>query len=344
MEAWMTGPVKLHSISALLAPGLLALALCASTAQAQFWRFSNEPPDAVSYGARLEMNDLSQVRAWLDAGMPPDFFADHIGTGLMVAAWLGDLPMMELLVARGADVNKANALGETALMHAAWRGNADAVKWLVAKGARINSEPMHWSALHYAVFAGHWEVANYLLLSGADINARSTNGSSVLMMAVYEGHDAIVRRLLARGADPAVKNDRGDGALEWAFKFQRHGIARLVADPSEFALAANRPRSQWGPAVRSQPAASAPPAETPAPGSEFAGQIDELVRMRDTLAARGLKDAVRKIDTRIAFLRAQRARAERGQTPAAVLEISASRASPDDQRMKIIFGADGASP
>ena len=342
----MTGPFKLHSISAMLAPGLLALALCATAAQAQFWRFSSEPPDPVTYGARLEMNDLSQVRDWLDAGMHPDFFADHIGTGLMVAAWLGDLPMMELLVARGADVNKANALGETALMHAAWRGNYDAVKWLVARGARVNSEPMHWSALHYAAFAGHWEIANYLLLNGADINARSTNGSSALMMAVYEGHEAIVRRLLARGADPAIKNDRGDGALEWAFKFQRHGIARLVADPSEFALAANRPRSQWGTAVRSQPAGNAPPAEpeTPAPGSEFAGKIDELVRMRNTLAARGLKDAVRKIDTRIASLRAQRARAEREQTPAAVLEISASRASPEDQRMKIIFGTDGASP
>jgi hypothetical protein len=53
---------------------------------------------------------------------------------------------------------------------------------------------------------------------------------------------------------------------------------------------------------------------------------------------------VKKIDARIATLRAQRARAEREQTPAAVLEISASRAAPEDQRMKIIFGTDGASP
>ena len=344
----MSGPVKPHFISALplLRLAALAFALCAGDARAQPWRFSSDPPDAVTYGARLEMNDVAQVRAWLDAGMNPDFVADHIGTGLMVAAWLGDLPMMELLVARGADVNKTNALSETALMHAAWRGNREAVQWLLAKGARVNAEPMHWSALHYAVFAGHWEVANLLLLNGADINARSTNGSSVLMMAAYEGHEAIVRRLLARGADPAVKNDRGEGALEWAFKFQHYGIARLVADPSEFALAANRPRSQWGPAVHSQPAAAAPPAEpeAPPPGGELAGKIDELVRMRTTLASRGLKDAVKKLDVRIAALRAQRARLERDTTPAAVLEISASRASPEDQKMRIIFGTEGAPP
>ena len=335
-----------HSNSARLALCLLALLLCVGAPKAQPWRFTSALPDPVTFGARVEMSDLSQVRAWLDAGLAPDFLAEHIGTGLMIAAWQGDIPMMELLVARGADVNKANALGESALMHAAWRGNRDAVKWLLAKGARVNSGPMHWSALHYAVFAGHWEVANLLLLTGADINARSTNGSSVLMMAVYEGHEPLVRRLLARGADSGIKNDRGDGALEWAFKFQRLGIARLIADPTEFALAANRPKAQWGPAVRSQPADMTPPAEPAAaePASELTAKIDELLGLRNTLAARGFTDAVKKLDARIAALRAQRVRAEREHTPAAVLEISASRASPDDQRMRLILGTDGPTP
>ena len=329
--------------------------LCFDMARAQPWRPSSELPDAAAYGVHLEMSDLPQVRAWLDAGLDPDFMADRIGTGLMFSAWFGDITMMELLVARGADVNKANALGESALMHAAWRGKLEAVKWLLAKGARVDGEPMRWSALHYAVFAGHWEVANHLLLMGADINARSTNGSSVLMMAVYEGHEPIVRRLLARGADPGIKNDRGDGALEWAFKFQRLGIARLVADPSEFALAANRPKADWGAARRSQPAVAPPPAAPAAPGqaavpdalpaqSEISGRIDELNRMRDIVASRGLADAAKKMDARIAALRAQRARAEREHTPAAVLEISASRTAPEDQNMRIIFGTDGAAP
>ena len=152
-----------------------------------------------------EAGDVAQVRAWLDAGLDPDCLADRVGTGLMIAAWHGNIPMMELLVARGADVNKSNALGEQALMHAAWRGNVDAVKWLLAKGARVNNGNLRWSAIHYSAFAGQGKATALLLDNGADINARSTNGSSPLMMAVYEGHEDMVKQLLARGADRSVK-------------------------------------------------------------------------------------------------------------------------------------------
>jgi hypothetical protein len=204
---------------------------------------------------------------------------------------------------------------------------------------------MHWSALHYAVFAGHRDVAALLLERGADLNARIANGASVLMMAVYEGHEELVRDLIARGADRSVKNDRGDGALEWAFKFQRLAIARLVASPQAFVAAANLPKEQWGDPQRSQPlpagALAPPPPESKDPA---AGQIEELVAMRKLLAARGLTGPVSKLDRRIAALRAQRARADRDRSPAAVLEISASRTSPGDQRTRLIFGSDGPTP
>ena len=325
-----------YSISTKLRMGALALLLICGTSFAQ--------PDPVAYGNRVESGDLGQVREWLAAGLDPDYLADRIGTGLMIAAWYGNLPMMELLVARGANVNKANALGEQALMHAAWRGQSEAIKWLLAKGAKVNSAPMRWSALHYAAFGGHGDAAKQLLDNGADINARSTNGSSVLMMAVYEGHETLVRQLLARGADRGLKNDRGEGALEWAFKHQRLAIARLVSAPQEFAAAANQPKARWGESVRSQPSAAAPTAASPEPPDPLTVQIESLLRMRDVLAARGLTEEPAKLDKRIAALRAQRARADRGKSPAAVLEISASRASPEDQRMRMIFGVGGPPP
>jgi hypothetical protein len=342
-----------HSIRTKLGLCALALLLPAGAPQAQpvdataasQARAAFAPPDPARFGSHLESADIAKLREWLDAGLDPDYLADRIGTGLMIAAWRGDIPMMELLVARGADVNKANALGERALMHAGWRGHADAVKWLLAKGARINSEPMHWSALHYAVFAGHGEVAALLLDQGADINARSTNGSSVLMMAVYEGHEKLVRQLLARGADPGVKNDKGDGALAWAFKFKRLAIARLVSTPQEFVAAANLPSARWGDPVRSESAAAgAPAAPPPEPASPITGQIEDLVNMRNILAARGHGGAAGKLDQRIAALRAQRARADRDRPPVAILEISASRSAPGDQKTRMIFEPDGPPP
>jgi hypothetical protein len=334
-----------HSISRLL--GSLALALViAGAAHAQILPFLSSPtakPDPVYYGVQVEAGNLAAVKDWLDAGMDPDYVADRIGTGLMIAAWYGNLPMMELLVARGAQVDRKNALGERAIMHAAWRGQVEAIKWLLARGAKVNSEDMQWSPLHFAVFANHKEAAALLLERGADINARSTNGSSPIMMAVYEGHDEMVKDLIARGADLGIKNDRGDGALEWAFRYKRLAIARMVANPQQFAAAANRPSQDWGPVVRSQPTPA--PGPPPAPAQEMDPEqvrIEQLVGIRNALARRGMDDSVTKLDKRIATLRAQRARSQKGK--GVVLEINASRAAPQEQSTRLLFEAGETPP
>lgn len=277
-------------------------------------------PDAARYGAILELGDLRQVRQWLDEGLDPNFVADRIGTGLMVAAWTGNIPLLELLVARGADIQRGNSFGETALMHAAWKGNPDAVKWLLARGAKLNREGNAWSALHYAVFAGHEDMAQLLLARGADINARSPNGSSVLMMAVYEGRDDIARLLLKNGANRAVRNERGDSALDWAVKYKRSDIAQLVAaSPQEIAAAASQPKNAVAQRSQQEP-----------------DSVEELLRIRRVLQARGL--SLELVDQRTAVMRARVARATRIkqlQEQMPVLEISARRYAPDEQRVML---------
>ncbi len=300
-----------------LLAAMLACAALLQTARAEL-------PDPVRFALRMEMGGLPQARAWLEEGLPPDFFADRIGTGLMIAAWIGNVPLMELFVAHGADVNKANALGEQALMHAAWRGNLDAVKWLIAHGAQINRKPLQWTALHYAVFAGQDEVAQYLIDNGADINALSNNGSSVLMMAAYEGHEELARKLIALGADRSIKNDRGDGALEWAMRYKHMGIARLVSEPEQFAAAANLPKEHWGEPVRSQPIAQAAAAPD---------ELEDMLNVRKILVEHDMPNAVKRLDRQIAALRAKREGATR---PAAILEISASRKAPRKQHARLI--------
>ena len=211
------------------------------------------PPDPVRFGVAMELGEVDTAKKWLDEGLDPDFMGDRIGTGLMIAAWAGNIPLMELFFGRGAHIDKANAAGEQALMHAAWRGHLEAVKWLVARGARINRQGNQWSALHYAAFAGHADVARYLIEKGADINARSTNGSSPLMMAAHEGREQVARMLLEFGADTAIANDRGENALVWAMRYNNLTIAKMVATPEQFGLAARKPREAFGQAVRSVP-------------------------------------------------------------------------------------------
>jgi hypothetical protein len=302
---------------------IIGLALAAPAA-AQFW--ARDPaalPTPLAFVTTLEVGDLRQAQAWLDAGLPPDFMGSRIGSGLMIGAWEGNIEMMRLFISRGADINRMNGNGETALILAAWRGHLDAVKWLIERGARLNPPPRQWSALHYAAFNGHREVAEYLLAEGANIDALSTNGSSVLMMAIYEGREDMARLLVERGADRSVRNDYGDGALEWAMRFNQLNIARMVSDADQFAAAASQPKESWGEPQRSL---------------RMSKELEDLLGMRETLAGRG--HSTEAIDKRIAAerLRVMRAETERPGMPqrAATLEITASRKAPQEQTARIV--------
>ena len=103
-------------------------------------------PDPVTFGVTMETGDVNKARQWLDEGLPPNFLADRIGTGLMIAAWEGNIPLMELFVQRGANINFVNRNGEQAVQLAAWKGQAEAVKWLLARGASLNRRAASISA------------------------------------------------------------------------------------------------------------------------------------------------------------------------------------------------------
>jgi hypothetical protein len=282
------------------------------------------PPDPVKFGVTVEVGNLQAVQVWLDAGLDPHFMADRIGTGLMIAAWEGNIPMMALFLSYGAPINGTNNVGETALMHAAWKGHVDAAKWLLDRRARINGNGLEWSALHYAVFAGHEDVARLLIEGGADVNARSTNGSSILMMAAREGRDGLAKVLLDAGADPRVTNDSGEDAFIWAMRHGNANIARAVGTPERFAAAARSPES-FGPRVRSNPVPS---------------RLDELVKEMRKAEADGRLTP----ELQMAYLLAVRdlrrtaevARDAQQGVPRAV-EITARRAQPGEESAVILY-------
>lgn len=307
----------------------MGLVLAASSpANAQFWGGGPVTlPTPTAFSTQMELGDLRQAEAWLDAGLPPDFMGSRIGSGLMIGAWEGKIDLMRLFISRGADINAVNANGETALVLAAWRGNQEAVTWLLERGARINMPDRQWSALHYAVFAGHASVAEDLIAQGANINALSTNGSSVLMMAIYEGREDLAKKLIEKGADPRPKNDWGDGALEWAMRYNHLNIAKMVTSAEEYLAAMNQPKEKWGEPQRSMRSSK---------------ELENLLSMRQILAER--KMSTEAIDKRIAAERVRIVRTELDrQAPAraATLEVSANRKKPGEQSVQIIYDDKG---
>ena len=108
---------------------------------------------------------------------------------------------------------------DTSIHQAAYDGNIEAVKQHIAAGADVsvkkkNSPAVLFEAsgtpLHYASTK---EIVELLIAKGADVNAKSSDGSTPLHDAAYYGRygrTVIIELLIAEGADVNVKNDKGN--------------------------------------------------------------------------------------------------------------------------------------
>lgn len=95
-----------------------------------------------------------------------------------------------------------------AIHEAARSGDLETIQRLIIKGADINGKSeQDETALIIATLSGNGEIASYLLQRGADVAARTDSGLTPLHAAAYAGHADIGRLLIARGADV---NDAGN--------------------------------------------------------------------------------------------------------------------------------------
>lgn len=237
-------------------------------------------PDPIEFGITVERGDTRTVKRWLDEGLDPEYQADKLGTGLMIAAWNGNIDMMALFVERGANPRRSNRNGEQPLQLAAWGGYSEAVQWLLERGAVLNRGDFSWGALHYAVFNGHNKLSQQLIERGAEVNARSPNGSTPLMLAAREGREDLAKVLLESGADPRVKNDWGDSALTLAMRYDHYRVGKMISSPEEFAVAVKATKESFGEPSRAVAAPS---------------RIEDLLREMRAAEAKGLwTDGLRK--------------------------------------------------
>jgi len=97
-------------------------------------------------------------------------------TPMSEAAVIGNPAMLGLLLEAGADVESANADGQTALMVVARTGRVEAARLLIARGANVNAKET-WrgqTALMWASAQRQPAIVTELIARGADVNARST--------------------------------------------------------------------------------------------------------------------------------------------------------------------------
>ena len=115
-----------------------------------------------------------------------------------------------LLAETPAAVNAKDALGDTPLHVAAQVGDLELVKLLLAANADVNARAnAGWTALHWAAYWSHREMAELLLRNNANVNAKNSAGYTPLHWAAWRDNNALAELLLAHKADVnAADHDR----------------------------------------------------------------------------------------------------------------------------------------
>ncbi|BCS25024.1 ankyrin repeat domain-containing protein [Aspergillus puulaauensis] len=111
----------------------------------------------------------------------------------------------------GPDPNTPTIGGTTALHLAVKAGNLPTIQLLIDRGADLFAcSSGGYTALHWAVDSGHDRVVD-LLLSRAEavLSEQDDLGRTALHLAAWQGRGEIVQRLLEAGADPGVRDRDG---------------------------------------------------------------------------------------------------------------------------------------
>ncbi|GKT54830.1 ankyrin repeat protein [Colletotrichum tofieldiae] len=139
-----------------------------------------------------------------------------------IAAREGFLPILDRLLAYGADVNVKSVSRETPLHQALQRGQTPTSLTLLSNGASWTiANDKGASALHVAAKKSAYLVVQYLLDRGADPNVRDKQGQTPLFMACHpvdkNGKKSkvdvkVIRALIERGADPTIVGAKKSGS------------------------------------------------------------------------------------------------------------------------------------
>ena len=158
----------------------------------------HEPP-ALLHAVRA--GNIEKTAALLDAGADiTDALADA------VSSWRADLPMVEFLLARGADIATVNhaKVGPSPLLSASRNGYFEVVRLLLAAGADLR--PLAWTPLMQAIVWGSVADVQAQLSAGADLAARDFWQRTPWLLSLQTANVAKAELLLNSGAD---RSDQG---------------------------------------------------------------------------------------------------------------------------------------
>lgn len=177
------------------------------------------------------LGNLKAVKLLVGAGANATDRRPRGKTALMIASEEGHIPVAEYLIERGAKVNRVVQGSGTALAAAARTGQVNMMKFLIKEGAKIDPKVDGvGTPLICAAREGQVKAIDLLLVNRADIDARQDGVGTPLTNAARTGQVAAISFLLDNNAPLDTKVDGVGTALSVAIRAEQAEAAKLLLD------------------------------------------------------------------------------------------------------------------
>ena len=169
-----------------------------------------------------------KIESLLISGANIDILNHKEESPMIVSNRIGNKKIIDLLENRDGLINVENHMGRTPLFVACLQGHIEKVNWLINKGAYLNAKntcskiprgidlhgtfiQTHDGTVKQKLFTAlmasqNLETIRALILAGADINQKDSDGNTALMLFAKDDWQEGVSELLKAGADTSSGN------------------------------------------------------------------------------------------------------------------------------------------
>jgi len=224
------GWTALHSAAA--KGHLECVKLLAQTDPTTINELTNKGSTALYLAAQIGLVEVVDLLIKLGADL---LIRNSVGwTALHSAAFNGHLECVKLFTEKNpTTINEITNDGDTAVLLAAHNVHVDVVDFLIKSGADLSfrEKRLGCTALHSAAAKGHLECAK--LLTETDpttINKITNDGETALYLAAQNGHIKVVDFLTKSGADLSIRDSDGWTALHSAAAERHLECVKLLTE------------------------------------------------------------------------------------------------------------------
>lgn len=191
----------------------------------------------------VRLGSLDATKFLLDHGAKVDVPDSDGWVPLLHAVLRNDVPAIDVLVKKGANVNAHSPTGYTTLAIALEEKRFDAAKTLIDAGANVDEPTAAKKITPLMVTASEpppasrtkkllqkfdsIALARELIKRGADVDAKTTEGVTALMIAAARDNAPMIGLLLQSGAKPDARNAEGETAQDIATKNDNGSATRM---------------------------------------------------------------------------------------------------------------------